>query len=254
MKADKTMSPEALSTNPLYVELADKLRSDIESGVYSPGDRMPSEPTLCQTTGHSRSTVRKALQQLVDEGYVTKSQGKGTFVSPLPQKAAESSPLEPTFLSFTENVRTLGNTPTTHTIDIRNVSPTPGLAEFFGLTAQDELFEVTRLRSVNGEPVMLETIWLPLAYGDLTGEELDGSLYQALKARYGKEPANGTKSIGICYANSRESFQLGAPKDSPLMLIEDRVYDQDGAPLHVSKQVVRGDMHQFTINMPRVVG
>ena len=63
MKANKTMTPEALSTNPLYVELADKLRADILSGVYAPGDRMPSEPTLCQTTGHSRSTVRKALQE-----------------------------------------------------------------------------------------------------------------------------------------------------------------------------------------------
>ena len=254
MKANKTMTPEALSTNPLYVELADKLRADILSGVYAPGDRMPSEPTLCQTTGHSRSAVRKALQQLVDEGYVTKSQGKGTFVSELPKPEQEASDPEPTFLSFTENVRTLGSTPTTRTIDVRNVPPTPGLAEFFGLSAHDELFEVTRLRSIDGEPMMLETIWLPMAYSDLTGEELDGSLYKALKARYDKEPANGTKSIGICYANSRESFQLGAPKDSPLMLIEDRVYDQDGLPLHVSKQVVRGDMHQFTINMPRVVG
>ena len=248
------MVTDVSATNPLYAELADRLRRDIDAGTYAPGDRMPSEPTLCRTTGYSRSTVRKALQLLVDQGYVTKSQGKGTFVSELPTKPASPTEPETTFLSFTENVRTLGGTPTTRTIDIRNVSPTSGLMEFFGLAAGDELFEVTRLRSVDGEPVMLETIWLPLAYADLTGEELDGSLYQALKARYGKEPANGTKSIGICYANSRESFQLGAPKDSPLMLIEDRVFDQDGAPLHVSKQVVRGDMHQFTINMPRVVG
>ena len=107
---------------------------------------------------------------------------------------------------------------------------------------------------MNGEPVMLETIWLPLTYSGLTGEELDGSLYQALKARYGKEPATGTKSIGICYANSRESFQLGVEKDTPLMLIEDHVFDQDGAPLHVSKQVLRGDKHQYSMHMPRVVG
>ena len=248
------MSVEIPANNPLYIELADKLRADIESGVYAPGDRMPSEPTLCRATGYSRSTVRKALQLLVEQGYITKSQGKGTFVSEITRTSPEPSPLEPTFLSFTENVRTLGGIPNTRTIDIRNVAPTAGLAEFFNLSPTDELFEVTRLRSVDGEPVMLETIWLPLVYSGLTGAELDGSLYQALKARYGKEPANGTKSIGICYANSRESFQLGAPKDSPLMLIEDRVFDQDGAPLHVSKQVVRGDMHQFTINMPHMQG
>ena len=233
------MSPEAPSSNPLYIELADKLRTDIETGVYAPGDRMPSEPTLCRTTGHSRSTVRKALQLLVDQGYITKSQGKGTFVSELPQRVEAASKLTPTFLSFTENARQMGATPETRTIDLRTVTPTPGLATFFGVDESDELFEVTRLRSVNGEPVMLETIWLPMAYADLDGTELDGSLYQALKAHYGKEPSTGTKSIGICYANSRESFQLGVERNTPLMLIEDHVVDQDGAPLHVSKQVLR---------------
>lgn len=247
------MSSDASSNNPLYSELADKLRHDIETGVYAPGDRMPSEPTLCRTTGYSRSTVRKALQLLVDLGYVTKSQGKGTFVSELPQRVEAASKLTPTFLSFTENVRQLGGKPLTRTIDIRTVSPTPGLAEFFGVSESDELFEVTRLRSVDGEPVMLETIWLPLAYGDLTGPELDGSLYQALKARYGKEPATGTKSIGICPANSRESFQLGVERDTPLMLIEDHVFDQDNEPLHVSKQVMRGDKQQYSMSMPGVV-
>jgi GntR family transcriptional regulator len=246
------MSEEISANNPLYIELADRLRADIESGVFGPGDRMPSEPSLCRTTGHSRSTVRKALQLLVDQGYVTKSQGKGTFVSELPQRVEAASKMTPTFLSFTENALSLGATPTTRTIDLRNTTPTPGLAEFFGVAETDELFEVTRLRSVNGEPVMLETIWLPLAYSDLTGDELDGSLYKALKARYGKEPSTGTKSIGICYANSRESFQLGVERDSPLMLIEDHVVDQDGAPLHVSKQVLRGDKHQYSMSMPRV--
>ena len=248
------MSPQAPSSNPLYIELADKLRSDIEAGTYAPGDRMPSEPTLCHTTGYSRSTVRKALQLLVDQGYVTKAQGKGTFVSELPQRVEAANKLTPTFMSFTENVRQMGATPVTRTIDLRTVSPTPGLSEFFGIGEHDSLFEVTRLRMVDEEPVMLETIWLPLAYADLTGEELDGSLYQALKARYGKEPNTGTKSIGICYANSRESFQLGVERDSPLMLIEDHVFDQDGAPLHVSKQVMRGDKHQYSMHMPRVEG
>lgn len=215
---------------------------------------MPSEPTLCDATGYSRSTVRKALQLLVDEGYVTRSQGKGTFVSEhSPQEEADEL-VGPTFLSFTENVRSLGSTPATRTVDVRSVPPTPGLADFFKVTSDDEVFKVTRLRYVDEEPVMLETIWLPMAYADLTKDELNGSLYQALKTRYGVEPSNGTKSIGICRATSREAFQLGVPRDAPLMLIEDHVYDQSGAPLHVSKQVVPGDKYQYSISMPRVVG
>ena len=250
------MTSDIPHSNPLYAELAESLRSNIESGVYAPGDRMPSEPTLCETTGYSRSTVRKALQLLVDEGYITKSQGKGTFVAErTAQLEAATQPnadAMPLFMSFTENVRTLGGVPVTRTVDIRTVHPTPGLAEFFGIDVDSEVFEATRLRLVDDDPVMLETIWLPMTYGDLTGEELDGSLYACLKARYGVEPGGGSRSIGICYATSRESFQLGVDKDSALMLLEDHVYDQTGAPLHVSKQVTRGDKYQFSLRMPAV--
>lgn len=247
------MSQVAAGNNPLYVELADKLRRDIESGVYGIGDRMPSEPTLCETTGHSRSTVRKALQLLVDQGYVTKSQGKGTFVSDIPKRMESVRALTATFRSFTQNARSHGATTDTQTIDIRTIQPTPGLAEFFGTRGSDEVFEATRLRFVDGDPACLETIWLPMAYSDLSGDELSGSLYEVLKERYGVEPLNGTKEIGICYATAREAFQLDVPKDTALMLIEDHLYDQHGRPLHVSKQVLRGDRHSYCMTIPQVV-
>ena len=242
-----------MSSNPLYVVLADKLRDEIQDGTYLPGSRLPSEPSLCESTGYSRSTVRKALQLLVDQGYVTRSQGKGTFVSDLSERAAAISGMTPTFLSYTENVKSLGSVPETHTVDIRTMPPTQGLRDFFGITESDLLFEVTRMRSADGEPICLETIWLPLAYADLTGSELDGSLYQALNDRYGVHPENGTKSISICYATGREAFQLGVEKDAALMLIEDHVYDQYGKPLHVSKQVMRGDKHNYSMHIPEVV-
>lgn len=240
------------SGNPLYRELADRLRSDIDAGAYEPGDRMPSEPALVESTGYSRSTVRKALQTLVDEGYITKAQGKGTFVADTITHEQANEALAPTFLSFTDNARSLGVAPSTRTVDVRAVSPTPGLAKFFGISQDSNVFEVTRLRSIDEEPVMLETTWLPMAYSDLSGSELDGSLYEALRSHFGVEPSTGTKSIGICNATSREAFQLGVPKGTALMLLEDHVYDQHGAPLHVSKQVVLGNKYQYTIRMPHL--
>lgn len=246
------MCSDLSQATPLYAELADKLREDISAGIYKPGDQMPSEPTLCETTGYSRSTVRKALQLLVEEGYVTRSQGKGTFVSDVSGRASAVSGLTPSFLSYTENVRSLGGIPDTHTLDIRVVPPTAGLKEFFGITDENRLFEVTRLRSSDGEPICLETIWLPMLYADLTGRELDGSIYLALRERYAILPENGTKFIGICHANNRESFQLRVERDTPLLLIEDHVYDQRGRPLHVTKQVMRGDKHRYSMHIPSV--
>ena len=102
------MASGTSKSNPLYLELADRLRSDIDAGTYEPGDRMPSEPALVESTGYSRSTVRKALQTLVDEGYITKSQGKGTFVSDTVAHEQVNAARAPTFLSFTDNARSLG--------------------------------------------------------------------------------------------------------------------------------------------------
>lgn len=246
------MSIDVITNNPFYSELADKLKKDIQTGVYGPGDRMPSEPTLCKVTGYSRSTVRKVLQLLVDQGYVVRSQGKGTFVADQIAKEPLADPLMPRFMSFSQSVQSLGSVPLTRTIDIRSIPATPGLAAFFDVSEGTSLYEVTRLRSADGEPVCLETIWMPMKFADITGDELNGSFYEALRKRYGVEPATGTKAISICYANSRESFQLDVPRDSALMLIEDHVYDKEGNPLHISKQVARGDKNRYVMHIPEV--
>ena len=66
---------------PLYCQLREILRRQIDAGALKPGDQLPPEPALGQTYGLSRITVRQALADLVDEGYVSRSRGKGTFVA-----------------------------------------------------------------------------------------------------------------------------------------------------------------------------
>ncbi|WP_404980496.1 GntR family transcriptional regulator [Carboxydichorda subterranea] len=66
---------------PLYHRLHDKLRDDIESGVLRPGDRIATEAELSTHFGVSRTTVKQAIQRLVNEGLVYRVRGKGTFVS-----------------------------------------------------------------------------------------------------------------------------------------------------------------------------
>lgn len=69
-----------------YAELAGKLREDIRTGKYTTGQKLPSENKLTALTGYSRQTVRQAMGVLKDEGYVTKSQGSGTYVCSLVPK------------------------------------------------------------------------------------------------------------------------------------------------------------------------
>ena len=104
-------------STPLYIQLADVLREKIAQGEFAPNSQIPSENELHQTTGYSRSTVRKALAILVEEGRLTKVHGKGTFVTAVDDQLVNEQNHH--FLSLTENIRKRGQTLTTKTVDLR---------------------------------------------------------------------------------------------------------------------------------------
>lgn len=66
---------------PLYIQLRDMIKGQIESGILKPGDKVPSETALQKSFNVSRVTVRKAIEELVRNNYLIKLQGKGTYVS-----------------------------------------------------------------------------------------------------------------------------------------------------------------------------
>lgn len=68
------------SSKPLYIQLKQIIADDIKKGVYSPSVKLPTENELCETYNVSRITVRKAILDLVEEGWLVRQQGKGTFV------------------------------------------------------------------------------------------------------------------------------------------------------------------------------
>jgi len=86
--------PEILEESgiPLYQQLKNILKGQILSGVLKPGDRIPPETELCAKYGVSRITVRQAIHSLVEEGFLYRKQGKGTFVtSPKQVRLARNS-------------------------------------------------------------------------------------------------------------------------------------------------------------------
>ena len=73
---------------PLHRQLFLVLHDEIDRGVIAPGDALPTEQTLCGQFGVSRITVRRALADLADQGYIERRQGVGSFVR-------EHAPSEP---------------------------------------------------------------------------------------------------------------------------------------------------------------
>lgn len=237
------MNPTILvsdSASPLYRQLMQRLRSDIASGTYPVHSRIPSEQELCTAYQVSRVTVRKALAELTREGLLRRMQGKGTFVcAPRIHQSLKD------VNSFHDACRVMGSTPGTRVISAQVVPADADTAMQLSLAGETAV-ELVRLRLADDTPVMLETNRFPMAYEWLLGEKLDGSLYQLLEKR-GVTAEKGIHEISLCYATPAQARLLGVETGAALLQLQQVIYDQNGAPLHTSHQVIRGDRFTFRI-------
>ncbi len=228
------------SASPLYRQLMQRLRGDIASGIYPVHSRIPSEQELCAAYQVSRVTVRKALAELTREGLLRRMQGKGTFVcAPRIHQSLKD------VNSFHEACRMMGSAPGTRVISAQIIAADADVAASLSLSGETAV-EIVRLRLADDSPVMLETNRFPMTYEWLLEEKLDGSLYRLLENR-GASAAKGIHEISLCYATPAQARLLGVETGTALLQLQQVIYDQNGAPLHTSHQVIRGDRFTFRI-------
>ena len=227
--------------SPLYEQVMQRILSDIDEGVYSAGDRIPKEAELCEKYDVSRITVRRAVEELSKKGVLEKHQGKGTFVSVLRENVRLRE-----IQSFHEAQRRQGKRTTTKVIHVKTVEASEKDAAELGLLPGQMIIETLRVRYVNNVPVVLEKNHFSMAYSYLTEYNLTESLYNILRG-FGVEPTKAGHEVSLRRADSQEAKYLGVSRDTPLVLLNEVVYDQKGRPLHNSRQLIRGDIFSFKI-------
>ncbi|MDN5347547.1 MAG: GntR family transcriptional regulator, N-acetylglucosamine utilization regulator [Clostridia bacterium] len=165
------MGLDKSSPIPLYYQLKEIIRQEIEGGLWGPGDCLPAEKEFCEKYGLSRATVRQALADLEQSGLVERRQGKGTFVR---GPKVEEDLLG--FYSFSREMRAKGLRPSSKMISIDRVPALGRLANLFQANAGEMLVRILRLRLLEDEPLFLEKTYLPSGcYGLLQPEELSAT-------------------------------------------------------------------------------
>ncbi len=233
---------EKTNSTPLYLQLKNKIKKEIRTGILKPGDKIPSETQMQKEYGMSRVTVRNAMAELEVEGYIIKVQGKGSFVA---QSDMLRLPIGVT--SFTEDARMQG-------VDFRSKVLEAGLKtavskmdrEFFRLREGDAVMCVKRIRYANGVPLTIEENHLSAGLQGLEHEDLTQSLYDILINKYHMIPSNkGRRSVKIIFATEEIAEQLELSIGTPVIESEMCVYDMNGEPIHTVKDIVRGDNDRF---------
>lgn len=239
---------EKESSVPLYQHVMHEIRSKIESGEYQSGSQIPTELELSTDYNVGRVTVRRAIEELVGEGLLTKQQGRGTFVNA--PKLMRKVQFGADVRSFSAACRDDGMEPNAELI-ARYSAPVGGdIAEFLSLDPGCEVLVVERLRTANSIPVLLDRSFFPHdRFSFLEDAKLDGqvSIFAEICAQTGSYPKQAPgRTIEIVRAGQEVAEALDVPVDEPLFLMKSNFLDASGEAFFVGWQYVVGSRFKLS--------
>jgi GntR family transcriptional regulator, N-acetylglucosamine utilization regulator len=229
---------------PLHHQIYLDLTAALDAREWRPGDRLPTERVLAEQYGCSLITIRRALGELVREGRLERTRGRGTFVLP-PRIDVDFAGS----LSFSEEMQTRGLDPETRLIAARPEAAGQAVAAALGLELGSPTLYLERLRSADGEPLLLEQVHLPAErFPGLLAMDLEqGSLYELLSERYGVRVSRAREALEPVLLRAREARLLARRPGSPALLIEGIATTADGTPIEFGRTFVRGDRTRYYV-------
>jgi GntR family transcriptional regulator len=234
---------------PLYHQLKASIMRDIDAGRWRPGDQLPTEDALMARFRVSKITVRQALRDLAQLGYIRREQGRGTFVQ---GPFLEEGPRE--LKSFTAEMRSHRLRASSRVIE-QGLVPAPAeIAGRLGIAAGAPVFRLRRLRLADAEPMGVQTAYVPTALApgidDVSFD--DASLYEVLATRYALYPASARETHQAVAVPEEIASLLRAPAGSPALMAERLTALGDGRPLEYVHSIMRGDRYKIVLDLARL--
>ena len=232
---------------PIYHQLEEYIKQQIENGVLAEESVIPSEREFAERFQISRMTVRQAINNLVSEGYLNRQKGRGTFVT---KKKVEQELQGMT--SFTEDMLSRGMNPSSILLSFQILPADKKTALALRIEETDSIYKIKRIRLADGAPMALETAYIPVEIvPGLTEENSNLSLYQYIEENLALLISEATQEIEAATADLLDSETLEIKFGDPILLIERISYLQGGIPFELVKSTFRADRYRFVHTMKR---
>jgi GntR family transcriptional regulator, mannosyl-D-glycerate transport/metabolism system repressor len=235
-----------LSTHtPLYKQIANQIKKQIQSDNLDKDDAIPSEQKLSESFNVSRVTIRQAIKLLVDEGILYKVRGSGTYVKQ-PKIEHDIYRLQ----GFTEEMESLNHVPSNQVLEFSMQIPIEPIKEKLNLKVDEKVFFIRRLRSGDGEPMILEETYMPVTlFPDLSVEVMTRSKYEYVEKKgYKIKERQGEILPHIPSKELREILQM---KDSSCLAMNLCAYLEDDTIFEYTKLYFRSEKYTFKFTSRR---
>ncbi len=231
------------SSIPLYLQLKDLIISKIESNEYPPNTQIPSEQDLCQRYDISRPTVRQAITELTNSGYLYKEKGKGTFVYGRKNVIDIKD-----YSGFTDSILDCQAPAEKNIIDISVIESSSFdiLNSTFNYNSNMPVAMITYLSYINNqvsEVYSLNKSYIPInLFPDIAAQLKSGkSSIDILRGKYPLIPDKSKSVLEIVFADNNDSPLLRVQPGQPLIKLQNTLYSKSGQAVEYVCSKYRAD-------------
>lgn len=237
---------------PIYYQIKQAIKNWIINREFDPGEKIPSENELADKFKVSRLTVRQAISQLTQEGFLTSRRGEGTFVTDN-ENLITSFSLE--FSGFMDDLFYQVSKSKTKSVKITRMTVPKLIKERLELHKEDEeVVQIKRVRFKENKSFAYTINYLPLEIGvKITEAELyKKPLLRIMEQDLGIKFTEAFQTIEASFADKEVAEQLGIPSGSPILFVERIMYTKRRKPIELVQSSYRGDLYKYIVRLRNV--
>ncbi|WP_283679372.1 GntR family transcriptional regulator [Lentilactobacillus sp. Marseille-Q4993] len=218
----------------VYRNIMKDLKKRIHANEFET-KRLPDERSLSEAYGVSRSSIKRALNVLANQGIIFKKRGSGTFINPLYQKNRSIFQYEGSNLGVTDSFKSDGKIPKIKLLDFKVIPASEELQTELFLNPGEFVYQIERLRTFDDKPFMIEMGFIPIRVApELSSEVVEGSIFNSFEEKTGRAVTKSFMSIKA-EPSTEEDRELLKLKDvEPVGVMEGIFFLDDGTPFEVS--------------------
>lgn len=229
----------------VYRSVMRDIKEKILDNEY-PGMKLPDERSLSEMYQVSRSSIKRALDVLVQQGIIFKKRGSGTFINPLYLKNRAMFRYEGSNLGITDSFKLDGKKQSIKLLNYRVIPAPAEIQQDLFLEGNEYVYKIERLRLIDDQPFMIETGYIPIKIlPTLSPEILESSIFNYLETEKGKTVTRSYLTLTVEPSNQADRKLLNLKETEPVGIMEGVFFLDDGTPFEVSNMRIHYQYMRF---------